>query len=111
MLWSRLGEGSEVAKVRVLTDRELMDEWFRYFGATRGVKLLGWCLLLGMTAPADANRSWVLAHGPMSPATRYRNVRELLQFQQLLQARGLDVESDEAEIETYERGLRAAWTV
>jgi hypothetical protein len=72
----------------VLTDREFLIEWWRYFGSYRGARLLGWLAVTGLTMPAGADRAWVMAHGPLSSATRYRNVRAIVEFMAVLEREG-----------------------
>lgn len=82
--------------MRVLTDREFMAEWFGFFGVTKGVSALGWCVASAIGAPVDADRRWMLGHGFGSQSTRYKRVRELLEFREYLAAKGVSLgETDE----------------
>jgi hypothetical protein len=58
-------------------ERATLTVGLRLFGAAHLAVLLGWCAWLVAVAPADCDRAWVLAHGPMSVPTRYRRVHEL----------------------------------
>lgn len=82
----------------VMSDRELVEEWFRFFGLTTGVRLMGWCAVMGIYAPDDADRRWIIEHGFGGVSTRYANVKRLEAFAASLRERGLSLDngSDEA---------------
>lgn len=75
--------------MRVLSEREFIEEWVRFFGLQTGVSLLGWCVLSVVGAPKGADHLWLIRHGALSPATRYRNVNRLRAFGVDLARRGL----------------------
>jgi hypothetical protein len=75
--------------VRVLSEREFMEQWIRFFGIGTGSALLGWCVMSVVGAPRDADHSWLIQHGALSPATRYRNVARLRAFAAHLESQGL----------------------
>lgn len=80
-----------------LTDAVLLESFLKVLGVKNGARLLGWCALVGMMAPADADRAWVLAHGPMAQAQRYRNVHDLGLVAAWLDERGYELVGSSAE--------------
>jgi hypothetical protein len=86
-----------------LTDREFVEDWFRYFGSTRGPVLWGW-LVAAAVMGNDLTERELLEHGPMSRATRYRHVEYLKGYAASLKARGLVVEEREG-LEVIARGI------
>jgi len=74
----------------------VLETGARLFGVRRLAGLIGYSALLLAVAPKEADREWVLDHGPLSVATRYRRVRELEQLRAALIESGYDVDgSDE----------------
>ena len=69
-------------------ERAMLKVGLGLFGPTHLAVLLGWCAWLVAVAPADCDRAWVLAYGPMSVPTRYRRVRELEALRAALVAAG-----------------------
>lgn len=84
------------ARGTVLDDRGLSIEWFAFFGATTGARLLGWCALTALVMPRGEtpSRALLLERAFGSVSTRYRNVRQLEAFSVHLNERGLRLADD-----------------
>lgn len=87
-----LWKDNEIA--RELTDRELAEEWIRFFGVTTGVRLLGWCAMTALRLGEDFSEREIIEHGWGSLSTRYRNVAHLKDFRAYMAKRNLRARLD-----------------
>jgi hypothetical protein len=91
---------------RKLTDRAFASVALEMYGGPRAAALFGWAVMAGLMAPPDADRAWFLAHGPLSQASRYRHVTELIALRDRLVELGYDLADLTAAEPTPARVLR-----
>lgn len=83
--------------MKVLTDRELMTEWIRFFGVGTGLRVLGWCAATAALMPLgdpEVDRRALLRYGWGSVSTRYRNVGRLEEFSAHMVEQGMRLPED-----------------
>ena len=79
-------------------DQELGRMMVDELGPRRSVVLVGWCALAALAAPKEADRGWLLEHGPGSRSTRYVHLADLERVARRVREAGLVL--DDAPLET-----------